>query len=119
MNPLYNKSSLKETRRDLRNNPTEAEAFLWRFIKECKLKGRRFRRQYSVDNFVLDFYCPKERLSIELDGAHHFTPDGVAIDLERDEFLKSCNITVLRFENKVVLDSTDFVLKEIERHFKD
>jgi very-short-patch-repair endonuclease len=57
-------------------------------------------------------------LVIELDGAHHYTADGAAIDYERDMFLKSCNITVLRFENRLVFENLEGVLEEIKRNFK-
>ncbi|WP_255518216.1 endonuclease domain-containing protein [Fulvivirga sp. M361] len=67
--PLYNKPELKKFRKELRNNGTSAEATLWTMLKNKQLEGRKFRRQYSVGYYILDFYCTSERLAIELDGA--------------------------------------------------
>jgi very-short-patch-repair endonuclease len=93
---------LKDTRAYLRRNMTEAELVLWQVLKEKKLCGRKFRRQHSIGYYIADFYCPSEKLIIELDGAHHYTPEGIAKDSERDNHLEEMNIRVLRFENKEV-----------------
>lgn len=78
------------------------------------LAGKKFRRQHSVGFYILDFYCPAERLCIELDGAEHFTGSGMAYDEERTLFLKSLNIRVLRFENKEVFEALNSVLDRIK-----
>ena len=62
---------LQTFRTKLRSNLTPAEATLWRMLKGSKLQGRKFRRQHSVANYILDFYCPAERLAVELDGQVH------------------------------------------------
>ena len=114
---LYNIRGLKENRKQLRNRLTPAEAKLWSLIKKSQLEDRKFRRQHSVGPYVLDFYCPSERLCIELDGAAHFTDGGYEYDSARTEYLKALNISVLRFENKDVIENTEGVLEEIRRHF--
>ncbi len=116
---LYNKPELKQYRRTLRSNLTPAEATLWRFLKNKQLDGRRFRRQYSVGGFILDFYCPKEKLAVELDGEPHFDPAGMKYDQERGAYLKRKGIKVIRFENQIVFDNTEVVLREIESYFKN
>jgi hypothetical protein len=68
---INNLPHLKTFRQKLRNNLTPAEAKLWAYIKNSQVEGRKFRRQHSVDNYILDFYCPSERLAIELDGQGH------------------------------------------------
>ena len=68
----FNKSSEKTNRRKLRRNSTEAEEILWEHLKDRKLFKMKFRRQYSIDQFVIDFYCPKKKLIIEIDGSQHF-----------------------------------------------
>ncbi|HEY6438183.1 MAG TPA: DUF559 domain-containing protein [Ignavibacteriaceae bacterium] len=68
----FNRKNLKEKRKHLRNNPTQAEAFLWGYLKNSKLEERKFRRQSSIKNYIVDFYCPEENLVIELDGDFHF-----------------------------------------------
>jgi len=112
-----NKPYLKKARKQLRSNGTSAEATLWLHLKNKQLDGRRFRRQFSIDNCILDFYCPSEKLAVELDGAHHYTPAGMASDINRDGFLNDMGVVVLRFENKLVFENIDYVLSEIKRHF--
>jgi hypothetical protein len=63
---INNRKELEPYRKALRNNSTSAEIFLWDFLKNKKLAGRKFRRQHSVGNYILDFYCPDEKLAIEL-----------------------------------------------------
>lgn len=115
---LHNLVYLKETRDYLRKNLTDAELVLWEVLKDKKLCGRKFRRQHSIGYYIADFYCPSEKLIIELDGQHHFTPEGTAKDIERDNHLKMMNIKVLRFENKEVLNNLISVLKKIKSNFK-
>jgi len=115
---LNNISFLKDTRIHLRRNMTEAELVLWEVLKDKKLSGRKFRRQHSIGYYIADFYCPSEKLIIELDGQHHFTPEGIEKDMERDNHLELMNIKVLRFENKEVFDDLTSVLKRIKEHFK-
>ena len=111
---LNNKSTLKENRRELRNNPTSAEYLLWKNLKGKNLDGRKFRRQHSFGNYIMDFYCPAEKLAIELDGQHHYTPEGKKADQERDTFLAEYGIKVLRFENKEVMQNMTEVLQKIK-----
>lgn len=80
---IHNKSSLKEIRKQLRNSATETEELLWQYLKNKQL-GEKFRRQHSVKNYILDFYCPQKRLGIELDGAQYFTEEGKSFDKERE-----------------------------------
>ena len=112
----YNKPELKEFRRQLRNDGTSAEAVMWTYLKRKQL-GKKFRRQDSVENYILDFYCPEERLAIELDGAHHFTSSGYEYDRERTAFLHSYDIRVVRFENCEVFDNPEWVLEKIRSCF--
>ena len=72
-NQLFNKTKFKNFRKHLRNNFTPAEATLWQYLKNKQINGRRFRRQFGVDKYVLDFYCPAENLAVELDGEDHFS----------------------------------------------
>ena len=104
--------------RKLRKRMTPGEKILWKKLRRKKIKGVRIRRQHPIEYYIADFYCPSENLIIELDGQHHFTPEGIAKDLDRDNHLKMMNIKVLRFENKVVLNNLSQVLKTIKEHFK-
>ena len=86
---LYNHKTLKERRRDLRKNQTPAEKLLWKFISKDQISGLRFLRQYSVGPYILDFYCPKIRLGIEIDGSVHKEKEARIYDKDREKFLKS------------------------------
>jgi len=116
---INNLKYLKNNRRNLRNNLTPAEASLWTLLKSKQLEGRKFRRQHSVGNFILDFYCTTERLAIELDGAHHFTEEGMQYDEVRTSYLNSVDIRVIRFENKLVFIDPEYILKEIKNNFRN
>jgi very-short-patch-repair endonuclease len=114
---LNNLPYLKTFRKELRNNLTPAEAKLWKFLQGKQLDGRKFRRQHSVSNYILDFYCPEEKLAVELDGQGHFEASQAEYDAERDLFLKHCGIKVLRFENKWVWENLEGLLDEIKSNF--
>ncbi|MEM9896042.1 MAG: endonuclease domain-containing protein [Bacteroidota bacterium] len=114
---IHNKKILKQNRKNLRNHGTPAEATLWRFLQKRQLEGRKFRRQHSVGHYILDFYCPAEKLAVELDGAHHFTAAGFEADQERDAYLRSLNIKTIRFENQEVFDNMEGVLEQIKACF--
>ena len=110
---LYNRPVLKNRRKELRNGATPAEIKLWSMLKHSNLGGYKFRRQQSVGSYILDFYCPSERLAIELDGDSHFTADAVEYDRVRTDYLNALNITVLRFLNTDVYDNLNTVCERI------
>jgi len=114
---IFNLKYLKETRQYLRNNMTEAERVLWTVLKDKKLNGRKFRRQHSIGHYIADFYCPAEKLVIELDGHQHYTSEGIEKDKERDSHLALMEIKVLRFENKEIFDNLTMVVKRIKSEF--
>ncbi len=114
----YNDPRFSIYRKDLRNNSTSAEACLWFHLKQKKLVGRKFTRQKSIGDFILDFYCPEENIAIELDGEQHFWEEGIIRDSKKTNFLESQGIVVIRFENKWVFEDIEFVLAEITKCFK-
>ena len=98
----------------MRTHGTAAEASLWLLLKGRQVGGALFRRQYSVGPYVLDFYCPAARLCVELDGAAHFTPDGMFNDCRKEEYLFSnYNIRTLRFENQSIFTQPELVVEAI------
>lgn len=113
----HNRQELKDNRRNLRSNLTPAEIRLWKCLQNKNLDGRKFRRQHSIGNYIVDFYCPEHRLVIELDGDVHFNPVNEQYDLIRDDYIKSLGIVVLRFKNGDVFEKIDNVLNEIRAHF--
>ena len=116
---INNRPELREFRKDLRNNSTSAEATLWLSLKRKQLDGRKFRRQFSVENYIIDFYCPSEKLAIELDGAGHFTSSGAEYDEERTKVLNTHGINVIRFENVEVFERLESVIDDIKGNFQN
>ena len=114
---MHNNKPLKPFRKALRNHSTSAEKALWNLLKGKQLAGFKFRRQHSVENYVLDFYCPYRKLAIELDGEYHNITEQQEHDTRRDEFLASIGIKVLRFENRFVFEHTEQVINEILEYF--
>lgn len=115
---LRSKKELLEFRKELRENLTPAEAFLWKHLKSKQLEGKRFTRQHSVGNYIVDFYCASEKLIIELDGEVHMTANAMEYDEKRAKYLENLGYTVIRFENKMVFDNFPSVMMEIKDNFK-
>lgn len=91
-----------------------AEIILWGRLKGKQLEGYKFRRQYSIEHFVVDFYCPALRLAIELDGDSHYSEDAQLYDKERQERIKSYDIQVLSFTNREIYENLEGVLLKIK-----
>ncbi|MEK6154596.1 endonuclease domain-containing protein [Flavobacteriaceae bacterium 3-367] len=113
----HNKKEKQTFRKELRNNLTPAEAYLWNYLKGRQRQGRKFRRQHGIENFIVDFYCYEEKLVIELDGEVHNHPDRIIYDAKRSKRLMQLGNTVLRFENKMVFENLSSVLNKIAEHF--
>ena len=116
MTRIYNRNELKDSRKELRNNCTKAEAKLWKYLRKSRLEDYKFRRQQSIDSYIIDFYCPEKNLAIELDGQYHLNPKQKEYDIERTKILDQLNIQVIRFKNEDVLNNIEQVLCEIEKH---
>ena len=115
---IHNEKRLKIIRCSLRNDSTSAETILWQGLKKSQLRGRKFRRQHSIGPYIVDFYCPAEKLAIELDGAVHNDPGRQEYDAERETFLRRQGIRIVRFENREVFEDVEVVLEEIAFHFR-
>ncbi len=116
---LHNKKILFTQRKQLRNDATQAEKMLWYELRNSQLDGRKFRRQHSVGSYILDFYCPEERLAIELDGEQHEGDKQKEYDKKRTEYLNGLKIKVIRFKNTDVIFGRDSVVKKILEKFKE
>lgn len=114
---VHNLKYVKDKRKNLRNNPTDAEKYLWYELRESQLNNKKFRRQHSIGKYVVDFYCPEEKLVIELDGEQHYEADRKKYDQRRTEYLEGLNLRVIRFRNTDVLFDRDKVVNVIVRHF--
>lgn len=113
MTEFFNRTREKARRRHLRKNLTPAEKRLWFRLRDEQLGGLKFRRQYSVGSFVVDFYCVEKKLAIEVDGDSHFGDGSEARDHERDAFIRNFGIRILRFTNDDVYKRIESVLESI------
>ena len=112
------KTSTFRNAKYLRQNLTEAEETLWKFLRNRNQLRFKFRRQHPLGSFVADFYCHESRLVVELDGGHHNLSDQQAYDKWRTEELAQMGISVVRFTNEQVENNLLGVLEEIRSHLK-
>ena len=108
----YNEN-LKQLSRQLRNNMTDAERYLWIKLRLGQLKGCHFYRQKPIGEYIVDFFCPKAKLVIEVDGSQHFSDETTEYDRIRDEFMRSLGLKVLRVTNTEVLKNTKGSIESI------
>jgi len=113
MTKIFNRRQDKEKRRYLRKNMTKAEVLLWLQLKNRQVRGQRFLRQYGVDRYVVDFYCPKLKLAIEVDGESHFVDGAQEYDRARQAEIEALGITFLRFMNTDIYENLGGVLQAI------
>jgi very-short-patch-repair endonuclease len=107
---------LKERSQRLRGGMTAAEQFLWSKIRMKQVKGCWFYRQKSIGEYIADFYCPKAKLVVEVDGGQHFTDEIIEYDRIRDEYMIGLGLRILRFTNTEVLTNIEGVIGMIERN---
>jgi very-short-patch-repair endonuclease len=103
-------------RRKLRRDSTPTEILLWSHLRAHRFADFKFRRQHPCGPFILDFFCPRRRLAIELDGGQHFDDEGLAHDARRDSFIAARGITVLRFPADLAFREPEAVLRVIASH---
>lgn len=97
--------------RQMRRESTPAEDLLWQRLRNRQVCGRKFRRQCSIDRFIVDFFCPEAALIIEVDGPVH--DQKIEPDRDREEILKALGFRILRFTNDQVLHHMDQVIQQI------
>ena len=115
-NDLERNAALKRNAQNLRKNQTKEESLLWNmFLKRYPL---RFRRQFIIGNYIVDFYCHGAKLAVELDGSQHYDPAEAEKDRIRTAYLESQGVSVLRFSNLDVLRRFEDVCAEIDRTAK-
>ena len=94
--------------RKLRKHQTDAELLLWQHLRNRQLQGYKFRRQFPIGQYIVDFVCLSQKLIIELDGSQHM--NNAVYDIRRTQFLESYGYKVVRFWNNDVLANADSVL---------
>ena len=110
---------LKERARQLRKNMTRGEVTLWKYLKGKQMCGYDFDRQRPIDQFIVDFYCKKLMLAIEIDGYSHDSQEAQERDRERQARLESLGVRFLRFREDEVCKHTEGVLMVIENWIRD
>jgi very-short-patch-repair endonuclease len=110
------KKSLILRARELRKRMTPAEAVLWAYLRNQQLDGKIFRRQHPIDKFIVDFYCHRFKLVIEVDGGIHKDPVVSERDKNRTSELESFGLKVIRFTNEDVINNTETVINKISQH---
>lgn len=98
----------------LRENETEAEKVFWQLVKDNKVSGYKFRRQHALAHYVVDFYCHKLQLVIELDGSIHDLKEMIESDLQRQKELEMMGMKVHRFNNEEVLEQPARVIEQLQ-----
>ena len=113
MNSIHNIKKYKKKRQYLRNNSTKAEKLLWDKIKHSQL-GHKFRRQHSIKQYIVDFYCSELNLIIEVDGDVHDYKKQREKDWIREKYLEKLNFRIVRFSNYQIIMEIDKVLEKLK-----
>ncbi len=119
MPTVYNKIELKKKRKNLRSNMPSPEVYLWNRIRNKQVLNIKFRRQYSINNYIVDFYSPELKLAIELDGNSHFTDGAIKNDLQRTKYIESLGIKVVRYFNNDILNNIEGVYCDLVNSIKE
>jgi very-short-patch-repair endonuclease len=114
---IYN-NKLKLYSRELRKNMTDAERHLWFKVRRRQLKGCQFFSQRIIGDYIVDFFCPKAKLVIEVDGSQHFSDEMAEADRKRDNYLMNLGLKVLRFTDTDVLKNAEGVVENILENMK-
>ncbi len=102
--------------RELRINMTKQEKRLWYYLRQRYINNCRFRRQYPIGNYIVDFVCREKKLIIEIDGGQHNEEDAIMYDKERTKYLESRGFRVVRFWNTDIDTNIESVLNEILKY---
>jgi len=113
MTEIFNRKKDKLKRLLLRKDQTIPEEILWQHLRNKKMRGIKFKRQFSVGIFVLDFYAPSIQLVIEVDGPIHLRKENQEYDEDREKGLKALGLKIIRFSNHDVENNIHEVLKKI------
>ncbi|MCD4818145.1 MAG: endonuclease domain-containing protein [Candidatus Cloacimonetes bacterium] len=114
MTEIFNKKSEKSKRINLRKNMTQYEKILWEKIRNKQISNLRFRRQYSIDKYVVDFFCPQLKLAIKIDGKVHLKNHSKQYDDVRQNEIESLGINFLRFSNSLIRNDIYSVIETIK-----
>ncbi len=110
---VHNIKTYKKTRQFLRNNATKAEKMLWQKLKDSQL-GYKFRRQHGIKQYVVDFYCPKLKLVVELDGDVHYFRKQQEHDWIKEKNLEKLGFKIIRYHNSEIIEDIDKVIANMK-----
>lgn len=113
MTEIFNKTEQKEKRRDLRKQQTLGELIFWAHVKNRKLGGFKFRRQYSINKYVADFYCSELLLVVEIDGGQHYEEENKKKDALRTEYFTGLGLDVKRYTNIDIKNNLNGTLDDL------
>src|SRR5262245_60848273 len=119
MTRFFNRTTEKETRRQLRGESPRAEGILLSSLRDRQLLGMKSRRQHSVGPYIIDLYCARLKLAIELDSESHSPLEVAEYDIRRQQFIESFGIRFLRFTNDDVFENLEGVLEVIATAIKE
>jgi len=113
MTKIFNRNTSKDTRKELRNNLTKGEVILWQHLKGSQLGGFKFRRQQSIQDFVVDFYCPEIKLAIEVDGQTHGFEEVFVRDQWRQNIIEKEGVIFKRYTSNDIFNNLDQTLDDL------
>ncbi|MFA6160498.1 MAG: endonuclease domain-containing protein [Parcubacteria group bacterium] len=113
MTKIYNKAKIKENRRLLRKVQTKEELIFWAQVKNRRFHDYKFRRQYSIGNYIADFYCPELKLVVEIDGGQHYEKENIKKDFERTKFFEDLGMKIKRYTNIEIKNNLSGVMEEL------
>ncbi|GBE17224.1 hypothetical protein BMS3Abin15_01061 [bacterium BMS3Abin15] len=115
MRKIHNLKTKERIRKKLRNSPTPHEIILWSRLRRSQL-GYKFRRQQSIGEYIVDFYCSSKQLVVEVEGWQH--KENIKYDKKRNNYLKNLGIKTLRFWNNEINNNLENVVFKIEEYLK-
>ena len=113
MTKIYNKTKIKEQRRKLRKTQTREELIFWAHVKDRRFHKYKFKRQYSIGNYIVDFYCSELKLVVEIDGGQHYEKENIEYDLQRTKYFDDFGIRVIRYTNIEITDNLEGVMDDL------
>jgi very-short-patch-repair endonuclease len=113
MTEIFNKANQKEKRRNLRKKQTPEELIFWSHIKSRRLGGFKFRRQYSINKYIADFYCPELQFVVEIDGGQHYEKENMEKDRLRSEYFTDLGLNIKRYTNVDIKNNLSGTLDDL------
>jgi very-short-patch-repair endonuclease len=110
---LFYNTKLKKYSQELRKNMTDAERLLWSRLRRKQLNNFQFYRQRIIGDYIVDFYCPRSKLIIEVDGGQHYQDEGDRRDKVRDDYMKNLGMRIIRISDREVLQNLHGVVERI------